>query len=215
MENLYPNPQLREGLKQYADEIMGFEGKTKGLALTQEIEYIRHKEGEEGVKKIESIMADIGYPLTYKEVQPYDWYKEGYSPLMYRITVDIFGWTKDDIFEIGKGAMNASYLTRFVLKFVSVEQAFEKAKEIYNEHLDFSELKTVELKENDSGGSIIVQILDYPDSMAEYTSKFLEGFCVQLLTILLQPKTLESEVVIGCEAEGAKYCQEYRFNWTL
>ncbi len=97
-------------IEERAKTIMEKPGRTKGEAIRFLAEYIKNKEGEEELSRLEKKLEEMGYPLDFKKVKPLNWIKEGYVALVLNLTKELFGWTDEDIFDAGKGEPKNSFI---------------------------------------------------------------------------------------------------------
>jgi hypothetical protein len=52
--------------KEEADKVMGTEGKTRGMSIKGDLEFVKFKQGEKGLKKVLDEMEKLGHPLSLK-----------------------------------------------------------------------------------------------------------------------------------------------------
>ncbi len=136
-------------LQEVADELMDFPGKTKGESVRTHAEYIKHKEGEEGLKRLEERMAELGAPIKYKEINPFEWVKEGLCSLTVIVAKEVFNWTDEDVFEMGSAAPKMSFIIRILARhFISPEKIFKEAEKIWKKHYDFGSFNILEVNED-------------------------------------------------------------------
>ncbi len=136
-------------LQEVAKELIDFPGKTKGEVFHTHAEYIKHKEGEEGLKRVEDKMAELGAPIRFNEVKPFQWIGEGVSSLTIIVAKEVFNWTDEDVFEMGRFAPKVSFIIRVLIQFSSTEKVFKEASKYWKRHFDFGSLEPVEFNEED------------------------------------------------------------------
>lgn len=192
-----------------AKEFMGFKGKTKGLSFLPDIRYIEFREGKDGLKRLEELMREVGYPFVFSDIDSYEWYHEGYAVLMYYLLMEGFGWSEEDIYKMGKASPNISFIMKFVLSFVSIEKTFQEGPSLFSKHYDFGRMEATELNMKDQ--YLILTVYGYP--FPEITSHYLRGFIAQALEIIIKPK----ELTVTCSpcGEENEMCQVYRVEWTV
>lgn len=101
--------------KQIAEELMKMEGKARGLSIKGDIEYIIHKEGKEGLKRLEEEMERLGYPFKYEEIKITKFYPIGLRAVTLLVMKKILGFSDDKIREIGAESLKFSPVIRFLM----------------------------------------------------------------------------------------------------
>ncbi len=87
--------------KQEIEELMKIEGKVRGLPFKTEAEFIQKEEGEEGLKRLEDAMKNIGYPLKYKEMRAMDFYPIGLLAVHLVVIKRLFNYDDKKFEEMG------------------------------------------------------------------------------------------------------------------
>src|SRR3989344_8616556 len=100
-------------LKEEADKLMRISGNIRGDPILTLADYIKWRKGEEGVKKIEEKIKELGYHLKFKEIKVLDWYPDGYKALVILAAVEVFNWKEADIFEMGNFFPKKFFIVRF------------------------------------------------------------------------------------------------------
>ena len=132
-----------ETLEQVAERLKNFQGNVKGEVFRVHAEYIKHKEGEEGVKRVEEKMKEIGMPINFNDIEPFAWINEGKSSMTLVVAKEIFNWTNEDIFEMGHFAPKFSFIIKVMIQYlVSMENLIKSAQKYWDKHFDFGEIET-------------------------------------------------------------------------
>ncbi len=134
---------MQEELKETAQRLKNFPGNVKGEALRNHAEYIKLKEGEEGLKKLEEKMAELGFPINFQKIKSLHWINEGINSLMIVTAKEIFNWTDEDVFEMGRTAPKISFITKTAIQYylVSVEKIAKNANKYWDKYYDFGSLE--------------------------------------------------------------------------
>ncbi len=133
-----------EELQKIADELKNFKGNVKGEVFRTHADYIKSKEGEEGLKKVEEKMASLGVPIDFYNIKPFNWFSEGLSSLTIIITKETLNWSEEDVFEMGRFAPKFSFIIKVMIQYlVSVESLLENARKYWNKHFDFGYVETI------------------------------------------------------------------------
>ena len=140
---------MAEDLQKIADELKNFPGNVKGEVFRTHAHYIIKKEGEEGLKKLEDKMTELGVPIKFDEIKPFEWVSEGLSSLTIIVSKEVFNWTEEDVFEMGRFAPKFSFIIKVMIQYlVSIETLFNNAAKYWDKHFDFGYVETVFEKEN-------------------------------------------------------------------
>jgi len=195
--------------KEKAKKIMEIKGNIRGEGILTDIEYVREQKGEEGIKKVEIKMAELGYPLKLKEIQSLDWYPQGLDILKILVIKEVFNWTNKDIFDMAVFAPQVSFLVRMLIKyFLSAKKSFEQSPNYWKQHFDFGELEAHEFNEKEK--YLVFRIKNYKTH--PIMCVILAGYFLQMSKYVLSSK----EVTIKetkCMFKGNPY-HEYAVKWT-
>lgn len=144
--------------KERADRLMSLKGNLRGGFFAGHFKYVKDLKGEEGIKKVEKKLAELGYPLKEKEISNVKWYPEALACLMVLVTKEVFNLTKEDIFEMGKKSPRYSFIVRLLMShFLKPERSFKEAPRYWRENYDFGEMKTIGFNEKEKYGLISIK----------------------------------------------------------
>jgi len=195
-------------LEKTAKELLSFEGKVKGEVFNTHAEYIKQREGEEGLKKVEEKMAELQVPLEFKKIRSLSWQKEGMSVLMLLVCKKIFGWTDDDIFEMGRFAPKVSFIVRVLARyFVSLDKVFQESPRYWRRHFDFGELEAAELNKDENYMIIRIKRGETHPVVCRFYAGYLKGFA----QISIKGSDIGVEET-KCTYKGDDY-HEYKISW--
>ncbi len=203
--NKTPN---QEDLQEIADDIVSRPGQTKGITFQTAYEYINRRKGEEGVKKIEEKMRELGYDFSFSDIDNYSWYSEGKSVLVIYLTRPVFGWGDDDIHDMGYSAASISRILKVAMSFVSLQRTFNHAQKIWSKHYDFGNIEVIKLDKENKEAKAKLHDYHFP-----YMSDYFCGYFSKLVELL----TGASEVKAAhqpCESEDGKPCDEFTIVWS-
>ncbi len=184
------------------------EGKVKGEIIRMVLEYIKREKGEEGLKKIEGKLEELGYPLYFQEIKSFEEYRECQFVLILLLVRDIFGWTEEEIREMGVFAAKSSMIAKVLFKyFGSLTRFVEEIPNYWKKYSDFSSLKIINFNEEEK--FVIFQLNDYnfhPLACAYHQGFFLAIACFSIRgeNILLTETK--------CSHRGDK-SHEYKITW--
>ncbi len=202
---------MNNEIKREADEMMSKEGNVKGEVLRNHFLYIKEKEGEKAIKKIENLLAEYGYPLNFLEIKKLDWYKDGYCGVILLLLKKEFRWEDEDFVNMGEGITRYSFIvTKILLRYlISVEFFLKKAPHLWNKHLDFGELEVKDFNENEKYA--VLKVKDY--DIHPLTCLYQKGYYKGLFRYIVKEKniTVEEE---NCIYKGDSF-HSYRIKWFM
>lgn len=199
---------MQKNIKDIKREMLRFTGKVKGEILLSHAEYIREKEGEGGLEKLEEKMSELDAPIKFREIKEDDWISEGISALAVIVSKEIFSWNEKDVFEMGKHALHLSPALKFLLANVaSPQRLFEESYVYWKNLFDFGRLDPVSFDKEKK--EAILRIHGYKtDSLL---CVYHAGYIKSLAEIILKKKDVSVEE-IACAHKGDKY-DEYKIGW--
>ena len=109
------------------ERLKGLTGEEKGVSFLTDLEYVKSKKGEEGIKALEEETKKLGCPIRYKEIQSTKWYPIGQRVVSLLAAQRAFGWGEKEIFEMGNTAPKRSLIVRMLMKYlISVKKLCKK-----------------------------------------------------------------------------------------
>ncbi len=147
--------------KKEVEQILKIEGKTRGVVFQTDAEYVKYKEGKEGLAKLKKAAQKLPQPLPYgKEVRATAWYPLGWRVLSLLLIKDLFSWDDQDIFEMGMLAPKYSFVVKTLLRyFVSIEKTFVESAKYWQEHYSRGNLSAPEI--DSENGRLVIRISDF------------------------------------------------------
>jgi len=200
---------MEKSLKEVADELMKKEGDVKGEVFRTHAAYIRYREGEEGVKKVEEKINELGYPIDFTEIKTEDWHKEALSVLVILTAKEIFDWTEEDIFDMGNFAPKHSFIIKmFIRHFLLIKDVFEKSGQYWDKHYNFGSLEKGEFSEKEKYITIILRDHDFHELVC---GPYMKGYflCIAGFSLKSEKITIEET---KCVFRGDPY-NEYVIKW--
>lgn len=197
-----------EKLEEVAKILISRPGKVKGEVVRTNIEYIKSKVGEEGVRKIESRMRELGSTLFFSEIKPFQWYNDGENSLIVLVTQEIFGWTEDDVYEMGRSTVKMSFIVRMILQyFVSMERVLKEVGRYWDKHLDVGRIEVVDFNKEEKYA--ILQIKDFQTHPINCI--YQKGYFKGIADLIIKSKEVDVEET-KCINRGDDY-HEYLIKW--
>jgi predicted hydrocarbon binding protein len=195
--------------QQQAKQLMAIPGNVVGESLRTDFAYINDRQGDEGVVKIENALADLGYSIKYNEIKSLQWYPEAYSVVIYLLCMDLFNWSEEDIFEMGRSAPRISIIVvKLLLKYlVSIERLMKTAGNYWRKYYDFGDVEVVEVDQKKK--YLIFRIVGY--NFHPIACSYQRGYFLGIISLVVSSPNLSIEE-IKCIHQGDPY-HEYLVKW--
>ena len=195
-------------LKETAQDLLSHSGKVRGEAFRTHAEYIRFREGEEGVKKVEEKMAELGAPVRFDEIKSFQWLEEGKSSLVIIIAKEVFNWTEDDIFDMGCFAVRVSFFMKVTIKhFLSITGIVKEAPKHWRKHFNIGSLEVVEFSQEKK--RILVHIKNF--EMHPVVCGFYAGYLYGAMHFAVRSEDIKVKET-KCTHKGNSV-HEYKITW--
>jgi len=197
-----------ETLEETVKRLKDFQGNVRGEVLRIHAAYIKKKEGEQGLKRLEERMRELGAPIKYDELESFQWISEGMSALTIVVAKDTFGWSDEDVFEMGRFAPKTSFIIKMLIQYlVSIDRLFDQAEKYWEKHYDFGSLERVEYDEKNKKVVIRERGLKTHPTVCICHA----GYYQSLAEFAVKSNKVSVEET-ACVHEGADY-NEFTINW--
>lgn len=131
--------------KKEFEEIMKAKGEVRGAGMKSYAEFIRKEEGEEGLKKLEKTIRDLGYPIKYREISILSFYPIGLETITLVAIQRLFNYNDKKFQEMGKfGIFLSLPFANLLCYFISPEKFVEVAAVMWKEAGSIGDLKVQE-----------------------------------------------------------------------
>ncbi len=196
-------------IKEKIDKIMNKSGNIKGEVLRNHFFYIKEKEGEDAVEKMENLLIEYGHPLNFSKIKQLDWYKDGYCGVILFLLKEEFNWTDEDFVNMGEGITKYSFIvTKILLNyFISIDFFIKSAPKLWNKHLDFGKLEVGYFNKDEKYA--VLNVKDY--DIHPLTCLYQKGYYQGLFKFVVKEKnvTVEEE---KCIYKGDSF-HSYKIKW--
>jgi len=146
--------------KEKVKKLMKLEGSVRGMALRVDLDFIREKKGEDGLKKIEARMKELGHPLKYEEIKPMDFYPMGLSAISLLVIEEIFNFSKKELKEWGELVVKFSILMKIFMKyFGSLSLVAKQIPGVWRKHYTIGRLEMPDFSEESK--YVILRLYDF------------------------------------------------------
>jgi hypothetical protein len=198
----------KKSLKQEVGGLMAIKGKSRGDILRNHFSYIKLKEGEEGIKVLEAKMNELGYPIIFDSIKPFDWYPEAMGVAILLVAKDIFGWNDEDIFNMGKSEPKQSTILKFLIKYlISIEKAFGDSSPYWKKHYDFGDFTSNEINLDKKYCSFRISGYKFHPIVCT----FWKGYFLEVGSFVINGKDLTIEET-ACVFKGDAF-HEFMIRW--
>jgi len=190
------------------EKIKKVKGEVVGTSFQEDAQFIRQKEGEEGLRKLEAEMKKLGYSSKFKEIRSFQWYPLSLNFLYLVVARKIFNW-EDDVFrENGRFSAKVSLIARIMMKyFISLRRCFAEAGNFWRKYYTIGNLKAEELNEKEH--SAILVLRDFTGH--PLLCRILEGYFWQVISYVAPKEKLEVRE-IECVFDGGKI-HRFKITW--
>jgi hypothetical protein len=157
--------------------IMEKKGDARGVVFKTDYLFILNNFGEEGVKKVEEELERMGYPFDYKNnVNSMDFYPIGMRALSLLAISKVFNLGEEEVEEIGKSAPKSSLMVKFFTRyFLSIENIFDKAGEMWSKHYTVGELDAFDINMKEKYAVIRIYDIDLHYIFCDYLSGYFSS----------------------------------------
>ncbi|PIS38805.1 MAG: hypothetical protein COT34_01750 [Candidatus Nealsonbacteria bacterium CG08_land_8_20_14_0_20_43_11] len=194
--------------KKQADELISFPCKTRGEEIYELAQIIKGHYGEEGMKKIEKKLADLGYPVKLEQIKMTDWYPEGLNVLVILIAQEIFGWSEEEVFTLGQQTPQFSFGAKLYIKYLSSpEKTFAFSPGYWHRFVTCGEIEAAEF--NETKRSAVFRLKDY--KFHPVMCQYFRGYFLAIARNALKSEKITMEET-ACMFKGAPY-HEYTVHW--
>ena len=196
--------------KEEIEKLMNIKGQTRGVVLRTDMEFVLKEKGEEGLKKVEDNLKEIGHPIKYREIKSMEFYPVGLRALSLLVIKESLDFNDEKIKEMGWMATKTSLIIKlFVRYFLSIERVFFKeAPKIWRKHWTVGELIPVEL--NEEKKHAVLRLKNF-NLHPLYCSAYLSGYFAGILQMLVKSSKIDCQE-IKCALKGDEY-HEYLLKW--
>ena len=195
-------------LQQLAKEITSRPGKVRGEVYRTHAEYIKYKEGDGAIEKVEKKMKELGVPIKFDKMKPFEWTNEGSSALAIIVAKEIFNWTEDDIYEMGRFSPKVSFFLKVIIQyFVSMDRVLKEASKYWKKHFDFGSLEVVDFNEKEKRILMRVSGFDTHPLICRYHAGYFHG----VTEFAVKSEDIKVEET-SCLYRGDDY-HEYLITW--
>jgi len=197
---------MEEIKKAELENLMKLEGEARGAVFQTDAKYVLEKEGEEGLKKLEEGVKSLGYDIDYRTGKATDWHPVGLRIISLLLIKNTFGWSDEEIREMGKTAPKFSFIVKFIFKiFAPIKKLVKEIPGYWKEHYTIGELEVAKFDEQNKELTLhLKEIKAHP-----IFCLYLEGYYERVIMFVEQNVTVRET---RCMFKEDPY-HEYFFTW--
>jgi hypothetical protein len=193
--------------KQEIDKLMSIGGETRGVSIKNHRDFILKKKGQEGLKKFEKAMSEIGQFLEYKSLQETEFYPVGLEAVELLVIKALFGFSDKEIEEMGAFESRVSLLMKFFFHyFVSLKTLAEKAPAMWRESYTVGSLSVKEWSKEKKYAIIVIENF----SLHPVHCVQMRGYIANILKMMVGTEVSCQES--KCTFNGNE-CHEFILRW--
>lgn len=151
--------EVNKSFEEEVKELLAKPGNVKGEALKSHQSFIISKVGEEGFKKVEKRLEEIGHPIDFKNIEPYKMYSAALAILIVLVAKEIFSWDDEVIKESGKFNLKNSFILKTFLRyFVSPDSFPVFLPKYWQKEYNFGSIEAIK---TENKNELVVKVKDY------------------------------------------------------
>jgi hypothetical protein len=195
--------------KEEFDKLMSLEGEARGSGMKSYADFILKEKGEEGVRKMEETITELGYPVNYKKMKALSSYPIGLEACTLLAIERLFGFDDKKFREMGRFEVKCSLVIRIFMKyFVSIERAAKELSKIWKQHFTVGDFRTVEF--NKEKGYLILRLENF-HHYHPAQCQVLAGVLLAAVQMILKNDKVTCEET-KCPFRGDEY-HEFLLKW--
>ncbi len=199
---------LEGNLKERCDKLMEIEGMMRGELLRGNFIYLKSKEGDSSIGRMEKKLEELGYPLKFEEINSLRWYSDPFCSVFMLSFQDEFGWGEKEIFELGRFAPQYSLVVKVALRHIlSLRKAFDYAPHLWRRNVDYGILHPHEF--NQEKKYMILRLKEY--ALHPLVCIYIRGCLTSLFEQINGRDKIKIEEV-SCVFRGGDF-HDYKIRW--
>ena len=121
--------------KEELEEFKKIKGEIRGIALKSALDFVLKKEGRDGLRKVENVMIDLGYPIEHNKISVMNFYSLRIETILFAVIKELFNYNEKDFYEMGEFQFKMPITIRLFMRYLSslntVARAAPKMWETY------------------------------------------------------------------------------------
>jgi predicted hydrocarbon binding protein len=192
--------------REEANRIMSIEGKTRGISIRGDLEFVKFKEGNEGLNKLRKEMEKVGY-FPDPKMKAMDFCPLGLELLTLLMIKQLFNYGEKEFYEMGEFSSRLSLILRLFMKyFVSVNAISGQASEIWRRYYTVGNFKVISIDEQKRTATLRLENF----KLHELHCQNVRGYISNIIKMILNKKVNSKET--KCPFRGDDY-HEFVLTW--
>jgi len=188
-------------------ELMENKGEMRGNGPKSMGEIVLKLKGEEGLKKLEETITELGYPIKFKKINSLKFYPVWLAPLILLAANRLFGFSDNEFRQMGESDVKFSPLSRIFIKyFISIDTVIKNASKVWRNYHTVGDLKVTEFDKEKRYA--VLRIENW--RLNHFHCQYLIGYFSAVIKLIVQSKAEITE--IKCPFFGDDY-HEFSIKW--
>jgi hypothetical protein len=137
-------------LEERCKELMKIKGNMRGELLRSNFVYLKKKEGDKAIQRMENKLKQLGYPLNFNEIKTFEWYEDPFCSIFMLAFQEEFNWKEQDIFNLGRFSPQYSMIVKIALRYlVSLRKSFNFGPNLRRRNVDYGDLEPYQFNEKE------------------------------------------------------------------
>jgi len=194
--------------KKEADKVVKkINGEIRGIAFNANCDFIFQAKGLRGIKKLETKMAELGFPFECKDIRPMDFYPMKTAVIFMLAVKEVFNFSDKKFEEIGASSVKFNLFLKIFMKyFSSLDLIASQVPNLWRKHYTIGDLEMTEYSKEKR--YIILRLKDFFIHPI-YCSNF-KGYFTKIAEMTLKYKVKCEET--KCVFRGNPY-HEFLITW--
>ncbi len=194
--------------KEELDKLLEIKGEVRGVVFYTDGQYVLQKEGEEGLKKLEKVVNELGYSINYRAPNKIGWVPIGLRAISLILIKETFGWSDEEIKKMGWNAPSVSFVIKIFMKFfASLKKIVEKAPSLWEEHYRIGKLSAPVFEEENK--RLVLRLRDF--KVHPILCTYLSGYFLRVASLGIKSEKVEVKE-IKCSFNGDPY-DDFEITW--
>lgn len=208
MSNQKPVKEADKPTKEIVENLLRMEGEVRGMSLKDDEAYVKAKEGEGGLRKVEEVLEKLGCPIKYDAIKTLGFYPIGWRAISLLAIRETFGWGDEEFRTLGSLAPGNSLIVRIYTKFFhSIELVVSKAPQMWGEYFTRGKFTVPDYSEEKKYAITEIRDLD----LHPIFCRLLEGYLTTIIKMVVKPKEIECRETT-CTFKGQDR-HRFEFRW--
>jgi len=193
--------------KEELNGLTSIEGETRGHSIRNTGDFILKEEGREGLNKLESAMARLGYPIKYEKAKETNYYPAKILAITLVVIEKIFNYDAKKFQEMGRFRAKFSIIMRMLMRYlISLDRAVKEMPKMWRKFLTTGDAKVVSFDKKEKYA--VIRIENY--RFHQIQCRIIEGIFSTVLQTIVKSNVTCQET--KCIHRGDEY-HEFLLKW--